>query len=120
MRAAAGPSIRPPLGPYSADRHAWYDREDSGQPPSVRGVRGLLGSRIGVAMAILRDLGSGEAVPLAARVVVGRASTATLRLGDSRVSGEHATVLWTGAAWEIRDLGSRNGTFVDGGRVGAG
>lgn len=71
-------------------------------------------------MAILRDLGTGAAVPLAARLVVGRAPTASLRLADARVSGEHASVRYTGTTWEVRDLGSRNGTFVDGVRVGAG
>lgn len=71
-------------------------------------------------MAILRDLQTRAALPLAARLVVGRATTAALRVQDKRVSGEHATLRWTGSNWEIRDLGSRNGTFVDGNRVGAG
>jgi len=43
-----------------------------------------------------------------------------MQLGDPRVSGEHATILWSGGRWVIRDLGSRNGTFVDGGRIAAG
>lgn len=68
-------------------------------------------------MAILRDLSTRTDHPLAARVVVGRAATAGLRLSDGRVSGEHATLLWTGGRWELRDLGSRNGSFVDGARV---
>lgn len=71
-------------------------------------------------MAILRDLATGADLPLAARIVVGRAPTAGLRLTDARVSGEHATLRWTGDRWELRDLGSRNGTYVDGARVGAG
>jgi pSer/pThr/pTyr-binding forkhead associated (FHA) protein len=71
-------------------------------------------------MAILRDLQSDAALPLAARLVVGRATTAALRVQDKRVSGEHATLRWTGTNWEVRDLGSRNGTFVDGNRVGSG
>jgi hypothetical protein len=71
-------------------------------------------------MATLREVGSDEAVPLAARVVIGRAPTATLRIGDSKVSGEHASLRWTGTSWEVRDLGSRNGTFVDGTRVAPG
>ncbi|MEQ1504766.1 MAG: FHA domain-containing protein [Myxococcota bacterium] len=71
-------------------------------------------------MALLKDLGTGHSVPLAARLVVGRAPTAGLRLGDKRISGEHATVRWTGGGWEVRDLGSRNGTFVNGDRVASG
>ena len=68
-------------------------------------------------MAMLRDSQSGDPIPLASRVLVGRAPTATLRLDDKRVSGEHATLLWTGSEWTVRDLGSRNGTFVDGQRL---
>lgn len=36
---------------------------------------------------------------------------------DQRVSSEHAVVHWSGAGWEIKDLGSRNGTFVGGRRA---
>ena len=36
------------------------------------------------------------------------------------MSGEHATLLWSSGTWLIRDLGSRNGTFVDGARLAAG
>lgn len=55
--------------------------------------------------------------PVPARLLVGRAPSCTLRLDEPHVSGEHATLLWTGKQWELKDLGSRNGTFVDGERV---
>lgn len=71
-------------------------------------------------MAVLENLATGALIPVSARMVIGRATTATLRLADKRVSGEHATVRYTGNGWEIRDLGSRNGTFVDGKRLGPG
>jgi hypothetical protein len=53
-------------------------------------------------------------------LLIGRAETAGLRLDDRRVSGEHATLLWRDGEWILRDLGSRNGTFVDGVRLDAG
>ncbi len=71
-------------------------------------------------MAVLRHMGNGDALALAARVVVGRAHTAGLVVSEPKVSGEHAVLSWTGARWEVRDLGSRNGTFVDGRRLEAG
>ncbi len=52
-----------------------------------------------------------------ARLLVGRAPACGLRLDHRTVSGEHARLSWTGGHWEIRDLGSRNGTFVDGRRL---
>lgn len=52
-----------------------------------------------------------------ARLLVGRASSCGLRLTDRTVSGEHARLSWTGGHWELRDLGSRNGTFLDGERL---
>ncbi len=36
------------------------------------------------------------------------------------MSGEHASIVWTGNGWEIRDLASRNGTFVNGERLSPG
>ncbi len=62
----------------------------------------------------------GDAIPLASRVLVGRAATATLQLDDKRVSGEHAVLTWSGRGWSLRDLGSRNGTFVGQRRLEAG
>lgn len=62
--------------------------------------------------------GGGPAVPLAeAPITVGRAPANAVVLGDDSVSWHHAQ-LWSeaGHAW-IRDLGSRNGTFVNGERV---
>lgn len=41
-------------------------------------------------------------------------------LRDKHVSGEHAALIWSGVRWEVRDLGSRNGTFVNGARLDAG
>ncbi len=36
---------------------------------------------------------------------------------DDRLSRRHAEVAWDGVRWSVRDLGSRNGTYVDGERV---
>ena len=57
---------------------------------------------------------------LRARHLIGRSRLAHLRLHEPSISGEHAVLLWTGNTWDIHDLGSRNGTFVDGQRLEAG
>jgi hypothetical protein len=71
-------------------------------------------------VATLRSLADGTLHPVSARMLVGRAAACALRILEPPVSGEHATILWTGHAWEIRDLGSTNGTFVDGRRLDPG
>ncbi len=48
---------------------------------------------------------------------IGRAPTASLCLPHRYVSAQHAVIRWNGRQWELRDLGSRNGTFLDGNRL---
>ncbi len=57
---------------------------------------------------------------LLSRHVVGRSRLADLRMVEPTVSGEHAVLRWTGREWELHDLGSRNGTSVDGRRLAPG
>lgn len=65
-------------------------------------------------MGLLTNQDTDELIALRARHLIGRSSRCDLRLMVPVVSGEHATVWWAGAAWHIRDLGSRNGTLVNG------
>ncbi len=55
--------------------------------------------------------------PLA--VVIGRAPSVALRLLDDGVSREHARVEQVGGRVWLRDLGSTNGTWLEGERVGS-
>jgi len=59
----------------------------------------------------------GTLVPLRAHHRVGRSPACDLTLPDPRVSGEHALLTWRDGVWTVRDLGSRNGTAVDGRRL---
>jgi len=53
-----------------------------------------------------------------ARKVVGRDESADLCLGPvNAVSRVHAELVWQSAGWWVRDLGSRNGTLLDGRRI---
>ncbi len=49
--------------------------------------------------------------------VIGRSRTADARLEDASVSAAHACVRFAKGQWHIRDLGSRNGTWVNGERL---
>jgi pSer/pThr/pTyr-binding forkhead associated (FHA) protein len=57
---------------------------------------------------------------LGPRCLIGRHPACDLRVNEAAVSGEHAIVRWVEGGWQLRDLGSRNGTFVDGRRIEAG
>lgn len=61
--------------------------------------------------------GFGAAHALAAKTGIGRNHEGQLVILATSVSREHARLELAEAGWTVRDLGSRNGTFVDGTRV---
>lgn len=65
----------------------------------------------------LERVDGNESHLLKQRCILGRSRACTNRLTEPDVSGEHALLRWTGSAWEVQDLHSRNGTFVDGRRL---
>jgi len=71
-------------------------------------------------MGAIKDLLTREVRHLEVEYRIGRARGCSLRLLETFVSAQHATLSWTGACWLLRDLMSRNGTFVDGRRLPAG
>jgi len=73
----------------------------------------------GVSFEIRRGLNrEGEVVDLpGARVTFGRGADSTFRLESDIASREHAVVRLDGDTWYVEDLGSRNGTLLNGRRV---
>src|SRR5215468_9241748 len=51
-------------------------------------------------------------------VSIGRDPACTLRVTNTVASRRHAEVAMTQDGWVLRDLGSRNGCYVDGKRLG--
>jgi HD-GYP domain-containing protein (c-di-GMP phosphodiesterase class II) len=49
---------------------------------------------------------------------VGRLPASEVSLDDASVSRQHAEVAFTSKGWVVRDLGSTNGTFLNGARIG--
>lgn len=60
---------------------------------------------------------AGREVEVTTALVLGR-QAADLRLDDPQVSRRHASVRPAGGALEVEDHGSRNGTWVNGTRIG--
>src|SRR5262245_10128450 len=71
------------------------------------------------ALEVLHAEGVGErTVPLGgARATIGRKPGNAIVLGDPHVCGVHAEVVEEGGRWVLRDLGSTNGTFLDGRKI---
>ena len=61
----------------------------------------------------------GKCYVLAGRVTIGRDATASIRLDIATASREHARLVEREGRWVVHDLGSTNGTFVNGERVTA-
>jgi hypothetical protein len=61
---------------------------------------------------------AGKRHPLTkARTVIGRGSDADITIADAGSSRRHAEVLWDGERALVRDLGSTNGTKIDGQKI---
>lgn len=65
-------------------------------------------------MATIRSSLNGELKTLEADHTVGRLPGSSLVVDQGYISKRHAILRFAGDRWEVRDLGSRNGTYVNG------
>jgi two-component system, cell cycle response regulator len=79
-------------------------------PP--RGVR-----RKRPSVVVIAGENVGALFPIAHGAVIGRASHAAVRLLSDEVSRRHARIVETDGRWLVEDLGSRNGTWINGDRA---
>lgn len=56
----------------------------------------------------------GTRLPLGAVTTLGRDVNSSIVLDDPFVSGSHAVLSYRGRTWYVEDLGSTNGTYVNG------
>ncbi len=52
-------------------------------------------------------------------IIIGRDSTSSLMITDAEVSRKHTRLVWQSLGYVVEDLGSTNGTFVNGQRLTA-
>jgi len=60
----------------------------------------------------------GTSYPLLPITSLGRSPTNTITLADDYASAEHALLMYRGGQWWLQDQGSRNGTSLNGARIG--
>jgi len=71
-------------------------------------------------MAILvHTTAGGKEYELGDRTIIGRMEGADIRILDGMISKQHAEITYANSRWSLRDLGSSNGTLVNGRRVHA-
>lgn len=63
------------------------------------------------------DLRVGTIFPLDAITTLGRDVNNTIVVDDHFASAEHAVLTFRGRTWYVEDVGSTNGTYVNGGRI---
>lgn len=71
-------------------------------------------------MALLQHSRSERSVVVEPELLIGRSPSAGLCITEPYVSAQHALLRWAGAHWVLKDLGSRNGTFLNGVRLQGG
>src|SRR5262245_21440241 len=69
----------------------------------------------GSLLGIMKPVGGGDPVPLRKNeLTVGRRPSNDICLDFENISGKHCVVLFHNQVWHVRDLGSTNGTTVNG------
>ena len=92
------------------------EREDLGHPDFLKFIAANQASIVVVAGD---DAGS-EFVIDRAQTTIGRGRSVDVCFQDEALSSEHAAIEFTGDGFRLRDLGSMNGTLLNGGDVKAG
>ena len=65
-------------------------------------------------LIVLAGAKEGTQIPLKKdKFIIGRASECTLRAGSNAISRHHCEFARTDDTWRVRDLGSRNGTYLN-------
>ncbi len=66
-------------------------------------------------LGVMYPVGGGDPIPLTkAEIVIGRRPGNDIRLDFENISGKHCKLRFANGIWMVRDLGSTNGTTVNG------
>jgi hypothetical protein len=69
-------------------------------------------------LGVLQPVGGGDPIPLIkSEIIIGRRASCDICLDFENTSGKHCVLRMLNGVWNIRDLGSTNGTTVNGTRI---
>ena len=69
-------------------------------------------------LGVLKPVGGGDPIPLKKlEIVVGRRAACDLVLDFENISGKHCVIRFVNGVWNVRDMGSTNGTTVNGQKI---
>jgi pSer/pThr/pTyr-binding forkhead associated (FHA) protein len=89
----------------------WSDLRRAATEAKAR--EGLRGRLVTISSALASPV-AGDSFPLLPVTSLGRAPTNTITLEDDTASLEHALISLRAGKWWLEDLGSRNGTLLNG------
>ncbi len=110
---------------FAVARSALRDLRRGGEaqaPPEGTGMHPLAGGRVAATDAWLvpltgAGLGIGDRIDLFGGLTIGRDPSADLRIEDRFASGVHCRIHNRGNTYLLEDLGSTNGTYLNGARL---
>lgn len=88
--------------------------EGGGTPGRLEVERGFEEAAPGAWLVVEAGQAGGGRFEVAERALIGRDPDCEVRLSEPTVSRRHAELRWTYAGYVLRDLGSSNGTFING------
>ncbi|MEA3401737.1 MAG: DUF3662 and FHA domain-containing protein [Armatimonadota bacterium] len=88
-----------------------------GRPGRIEVEHRLDETAAGARLLVMAGQPGGGSFEIGDRAVIGREESCEVLLSDRAVSRRHAEIDWTHQGYRIRDLGSRNGTFVNAAEV---
>src|SRR4051812_14675741 len=89
--------------------------DDTGE---ARGLRAKGAERPGIIVVFAAGAPALEVLPLTrGSLTIGRDASTPTFAADTRLSRRHVEFAIARGEWTVRDLGSRNGTYVDGTRI---
>lgn len=95
----------------------WDDEDEETTGPTATAIPASR-TRGNPRLTIMTGISAGQVVPVdTTSLVIGRSRTSDLRLLDEGISRQHCRILRRPGSIFVEDLGSTNGTFLNGGKV---